>query len=142
MGSGSSSGDTDIQYIKPSELFPKKPAWVEGGSANSTPPFPLLPGEDIAYEVWSYLYITRQRQKKPSSLISYMQGRTVEGTLYISNYRLYLSKTALTEAAAIPSALSSSSLRDINVPLGLIESIECKDIFYINIYCKDARSFR
>lgn len=66
----------------------------------------------------------------------------MEGTLYVSNYRLYLSKTAPTETAAIPPALSSSSVRDINVPLGLIESIECKDIFYINLYCKDARSFR
>lgn len=54
MGSGS-SGETDIQYIKPSELFPKKLAWVEGGSANTTPPFPLLPGEDIVYEVCEYL---------------------------------------------------------------------------------------
>ncbi|XP_046642401.1 myotubularin-related protein 3-like isoform X3 [Daphnia pulicaria] len=120
VGSGS-SGDTDIQYIKPSELFPKKLAWVEGGSANTIPPpFPLLPGEDIIYE-----------------------GRAVEGTLYISNYRLYLSKKVPTEAFAIPPALSpQSSVRDVNVPLGLIESIECKDIFYINLYCKDARSFR
>jgi myotubularin-related protein 3/4 len=72
-----------------------------------------------------------------------MQGRAVEGTLYISNYRLYLSKKVPTEAFAIPPALSpQSSVRDVNVPLGLIESIECKDIFYINLYCKDARSFR
>lgn len=56
VGSGS-SGDTDIQYIKPSELFPKKPAWVEGGSGTSTPPFPLLPGEDIAYEVLSFNFL-------------------------------------------------------------------------------------
>ncbi|XP_032789509.1 myotubularin-related protein 3 isoform X2 [Daphnia magna] len=119
VGSGS-SGDTDIQYIKPSELFPKKLAWVEGGSAHSTPPFPLLPGEDIVYE-----------------------GRAVEGTLYISSYRLYLSKTVSTEAFAIPPALCpQSNVKDINVPLGLIESFECKDIFYINLYCKDARSFR
>lgn len=59
MGSGS-SGETDIQVIKPSELFPKKPAWVEGGSANTTPPFPLLPGEDIAYEVIRISYITEK----------------------------------------------------------------------------------
>lgn len=66
----------------------------------------------------------------------------MEGTLFITNYRLYLSKTVPTETAAIPTALPQSSVRDINVPLGLIESIECKDIFYINLYCKDARSFR
>lgn len=67
----------------------------------------------------------------------------MEGTLYISSYRLYLSKTISTEAFAIPPALcTQSNVRDINVPLGLIESFECKDIFYINLYCKDARSFR
>lgn len=67
----------------------------------------------------------------------------MEGTLYISSYRLYLSKTVSTEAFAIPPALCpQSNVKDINVPLGLIESFECKDIFYINLYCKDARSFR
>lgn len=53
-----SSGETDIHYIKASELFPKKIPWVEGGLANSTdPPFPLLPGEDILYEVTLFKYI-------------------------------------------------------------------------------------
>lgn len=41
-----------MQYIKASELFPKKIPWIEGGLASSSdPPFPLLPGEDILYEV-------------------------------------------------------------------------------------------
>lgn len=30
----------------------------------------------------------------------------------------------------------------VNVPLGLIESIEARDIFYLHIYCKDAHTFR
>lgn len=53
FSASSSSGDTDIHYIKASEIFPKRdPYWIEGGPANSTvPPFPLLPGEDILYEV-------------------------------------------------------------------------------------------
>ena len=47
-----SSGDTDIQYIKASELFPKKPPWIEGDvSCVTTPPFPQMPGEYITYEV-------------------------------------------------------------------------------------------
>jgi hypothetical protein len=65
VGSGS-SGDTDIQYIKPSELFPKKITWVEGGSANTTPPpFPLLPGEDIIYEVMFLICQTNKCIIKP-----------------------------------------------------------------------------
>jgi hypothetical protein len=52
--SSASSGDTDIQYIKASELFPKKSPWIEGDpstTTSSTPPFPFLPGEGILYEV-------------------------------------------------------------------------------------------
>ena len=30
----------------------------------------------------------------------------------------------------------------VNVPLGLIDTIECRDIFYLLIYCKDAHSIR
>jgi len=46
-----SSGDTDIQYIKASELFPKKSPWVEDSADISIPPFPVLPGEGIVFEV-------------------------------------------------------------------------------------------
>ena len=57
VGSGSSNGDTDMQYIKASELFPKKAPWVEDGHAGAgvpvPPPFPLLPGEGVIYEVSS-----------------------------------------------------------------------------------------
>lgn len=52
-----SSGDTDIQYIKASELFPKRSPWIEGDSSSvTTPPFPQLPGEFITYEVGFQLY--------------------------------------------------------------------------------------
>lgn len=30
----------------------------------------------------------------------------------------------------------------INIPLGLVESAEQRDLFYLHIYCKDARSYR
>lgn len=114
-----------MQYIKASELFPKKAPWVEDGHAGAgvpvPPPFPLLPGEGVIYE-----------------------GRTVEGSLYISNYRLYLFKTPVSDSGSPASAASAGAqfTKDINVPLGLIDYIECKDIFYLNLYCKDARSFR
>ncbi|KAG8233522.1 hypothetical protein J437_LFUL013646, partial [Ladona fulva] len=63
-------------------------------------------------------------------------GRTVDdtgggeasggGILALSNYRLHL------------------SLRDghFSIPLGLIDQVEVRDIFYLHIACKDARSFR
>ncbi len=72
------------------------------------------------------------------------KGRTVEGSLYISNYRLYLFKTPVSDSGSPASAASAGAqfTKDINVPLGLIDYIECKDIFYLNLYCKDARSFR
>jgi myotubularin-related protein 3/4 len=67
----------------------------------------------------------------------------VEGVLYISNYRLYLHRTSSSvDIASISHSSSNNSVRDINVPLGLIESVECKDIFYLNLFCKDGRSFR
>ena len=139
VGSGS-SGETDIQYIKASELFPKRPIWVEDSCPATTPPFPLLLGESVSFE-----------------------GRTVEGTLFISNYRLYLLKSSNDRSggvgggggggggggdsssatgAPIVKASETTYAKDINVPLGLIETIECKDIFYLNVCCKDARSFR
>lgn len=53
-------------------------------------------------------------------------GHASEGVLALSNYRLYL------------------QLKDTfyNIPLGLIELLEVRDIFFLHIGCKDARSLR
>ncbi|XP_015591953.1 myotubularin-related protein 3 isoform X2 [Cephus cinctus] len=51
-------------------------------------------------------------------------GCTSDGVLALSNYRLYLQ---LSQAC-------------YNIPLGLIEQLEVKEIFYLHIGCKDARS--
>ncbi|XP_036149000.1 myotubularin-related protein 3 isoform X3 [Monomorium pharaonis] len=51
-------------------------------------------------------------------------GRTTDGVLALSNYRFYLQ-------------LSQTCY---NIPLGLIEQLEVKEIFYLHIGCKDARS--
>lgn len=53
-------------------------------------------------------------------------GHTADGILALSNYRLYL------------------QLKDTyyNIPLGIIETVEVRDIFHIYIGCKDARSLR
>ncbi|XP_060076299.1 myotubularin-related protein 3-like [Ylistrum balloti] len=49
-------------------------------------------------------------------------GHIDEGVIALSNFRLLI------------------RFKDsfINVPLGLVESVECRDIFYLYVYCKDA----
>nr|CAD7261707.1 unnamed protein product [Timema shepardi] len=53
-------------------------------------------------------------------------GRDVDVVIALSNYRFYL------------------QLKDTyyNIPLGLIDFLEVKDIFFLHIFCKDAQSFR
>ena len=55
-------------------------------------------------------------------------GRVAEGRLYLTNYRLYLQ------------ADTAHGL--LNLPLGLLETAECRDIIYLHVQCKDARAFR
>ena len=54
-------------------------------------------------------------------------GRTSDGIIALSSFRLFI---------------RSSNNLIINVPLAHIDSIECRDIFFLFIYCKDAKSYR
>lgn len=54
-------------------------------------------------------------------------GRTADGVVALSTYRLFV------HCRRAPF---------LNVPLGLIEMVECRDIFHLYVYCKDAHSFR
>ncbi|XP_033221673.1 myotubularin-related protein 3 [Belonocnema kinseyi] len=51
-------------------------------------------------------------------------GRTSDGLLSLSNYRLYLQAGKACN----------------NIPVGVIETVEVKEMFYLHIGCKDARS--
>lgn len=53
-------------------------------------------------------------------------GETRGGIISLSNYRLY---------ASCPPGF-------LNIPLGLIDLLEQRDLFFIHIHCKDARSYR
>jgi len=53
-------------------------------------------------------------------------GETRGGVISLSNYRLY---------ASCPPGF-------LNIPLGLIDLLEQRDLFFIHIYCKDGRSYR
>ena len=61
----------------------------------------------------------------PGESIEYL-GRTADGVIALSNFRLFI-KLRYTL---------------INIPLALIDTIECRDIFFLYVYCKDARSHR
>lgn len=91
-----------ICHLHASELFPKH-THFECEDQTLTVPFTLLSGEFIV-----------------------ALGRTSDGVLALSNYRLYLQ---LNQAC-------------YNIPLGLIEQLEVKEIFFLHIGCKDARSLR
>ena len=88
-----------------------------------------------SYHCWAYytedngMHIGCIRQvpypELPGEFVEYL-GRTTDGVIALSNYRLFV-------------RFKESF---VNQPLGLIESVEYRDIFYIYVCCKDAHSFR
>lgn len=92
-----------ICHIRASELFPKRP--LEREDKHLQIPFKTICGEAVEY-----------------------LGRTANGVLALSNYRIY------------------QQLEDTyhNIPLGLVETIiiDTRDNTELHIGCKDARSFR
>ncbi|KAK0167358.1 hypothetical protein PV327_004765 [Microctonus hyperodae] len=89
-----------ICHLGASELFPKH-THFESDDPSLSIPFKPLSGEFVV-----------------------ALGRTADGILALSNYRLYLQ---LSQAC-------------YNIPLGVIEQLEVKEIFFLHIGCKDARS--
>ena len=61
----------------------------------------------------------------PGESVEYL-GKTADGVIALSNFRL----------------LAKHGTVVMNIPLALIDTIECRDIFFLYVYCKDARSFR
>jgi len=55
-------------------------------------------------------------------------GETSDGIISLSNYRLYVS--------------NPPGPGFLNIPLGLIETLEQRDLFFVQIYCKDGRCYR
>lgn len=53
-------------------------------------------------------------------------GRSTQGVVALSSYRFFL----------------AGPEQQLNLPLGLLEAVECRDIFFLHLVCKDARSFR
>ncbi|XP_044260545.1 myotubularin-related protein 3 isoform X1 [Tribolium madens] len=87
-----------ICHVQPIQMYPLPPL-----EPSVSLPFKLLAGEAIFHH-----------------------GKTVDGLIVLTNYRLYLQ-------------LGDSHH---HLPLGLIESVEHRELFYLHIGCKDARTYR
>ncbi|XP_019754640.2 myotubularin-related protein 3 isoform X2 [Dendroctonus ponderosae] len=53
-------------------------------------------------------------------------GTSVDGLIFATNYRLYL----------------QNGENQYHIPLGMIEIIEIRELFYLQLYCKDARTYK
>lgn len=115
--SGSLSTVTQsICHVRASELYPKRDLETDEGPPTLEPPsVPFVP---LAGEFVEFL------------------GRGANNTvLALSNYRFYLQ-------VSDKKSKQKKGFQDSNIPLGLIELVEIKDLFYILISCKDARTCR
>ncbi|EDV99889.1 GH12561 [Drosophila grimshawi] len=92
-----------ICFIRAAESYPK--SQMEKEDSQLIVPFKELAGESIKY-----------------------LGRTDDGVLALSNYRIFLSK--------------KSTAFETYVPLGLIETVQVRDLFQLVVNCKDASTVR
>ncbi|XP_076057097.1 phosphatidylinositol-3,5-bisphosphate 3-phosphatase MTMR3 isoform X2 [Oratosquilla oratoria] len=100
--SGGGGGDTSMyQVLHAQDSYPKLICKYDEPSLSI--PFTELPGEYAAYV-----------------------GRTSDGLIALSNYRLLLQQRDATHY----------------IPLGVIEFIECREIFFLYILCKDTKSYK
>lgn len=90
--------ENSLEHVLVSEVYPLKQLVMD--QAGLVVPFTPLCGECVEY-----------------------LGRTSDGAIALSNYRLFIESF-------------------VNIPIGLIESVEYRDIFYLHIYSKDARTVR
>ncbi|XP_050442750.1 myotubularin-related protein 3 [Adelges cooleyi] len=115
--SGSTSTVTQSMcHVRASELYPKRDLETDEGPPTLEPPsvpFTPLAGESVEY-----------------------LGRGSNNTvLALSNYRFY-------QQVSNERLKHRRGIQDSNIPLGLIEIVEIKDLFYMIVSCKDARTCR
>ncbi|XP_046803340.1 myotubularin-related protein 3 isoform X2 [Lucilia cuprina] len=103
MEASDGSPPPSLCMIRAAELFPKPQ--MEKEDLQLKVPFQELAGESVKY-----------------------LGRTDDGVLALSNYRIFLQK--------------SSTNVETSIPLGLIESAQCRDLFHLIICCKDASTVK
>ncbi|XP_014642487.1 PREDICTED: myotubularin-related protein 3 isoform X3 [Ceratotherium simum simum] len=101
-----------LECIQANQIFPRKQLIRE--DENLQVPFLELHGESTEYV-----------------------GRAEDAIIALSNYRLHIKfKESLVNTS------SQSTASEIPVPLQLIESVECRDIFQLHLTCKDCKVIR
>lgn len=119
LSDSSGSSSTVIQsmcHVRASELYPKRDLETDEGPPTLEPP--TVPFVPLAGESVEYL------------------GRGSNNTvLALSNYRFYLK-------VSDDGSKRRRGFQDSNIPLGLIEMVEIKDLFYLIVSCKDSRTCR
>uniref|UniRef100_A0A1I8Q6D3 Lateral signaling target protein 2 homolog n=1 Tax=Stomoxys calcitrans TaxID=35570 RepID=A0A1I8Q6D3_STOCA len=103
MEASDGSPPPSLCMVRAAELFPKPQ--MEKEDIELKVPFQELAGESVKY-----------------------LGRTDDGILALSNYRIFLQK--------------SSTNVETSIPLGLIESAQSRDLFHLIICCKDASTVK
>ncbi|XP_055261292.1 myotubularin-related protein 3 isoform X5 [Moschus berezovskii] len=101
-----------LECIQANQIFPRKQLIRE--DENLQVPFLELHGESTEYV-----------------------GRAEDAIIALSNYRLHIKfKESLVNTT------SQSAASEIPIPLQLIESVECRDIFQLHLTCKDCKVIR
>ncbi|XP_075154459.1 uncharacterized protein LOC142228054 isoform X2 [Haematobia irritans] len=103
MEASDGSPPPSLCMVRAAELFPKPQ--MEKEDIGLKVPFQELAGESVKY-----------------------LGRTDDGILALSNYRIFLQK--------------SSTNVETSIPLGIIESAQSRDLFHLIICCKDASTVK
>ncbi|XP_017480642.1 PREDICTED: myotubularin-related protein 4 isoform X2 [Rhagoletis zephyria] len=103
MEGSDGSPPPSLCIVRATEFFPK--SQMEKEDTQLTVPFQELAGESVKY-----------------------LGRTDDGVLALSTYRIFM--------------LKNSTNSETSVPLGLIESVHIRDLFQLIINCKDASTVK
>ncbi|XP_045682744.1 myotubularin-related protein 3 isoform X6 [Phyllostomus hastatus] len=101
-----------LECIQANQIFPRKQLIRE--DENLQVPFLELHGESTEYV-----------------------GRAEDAIIALSNYRLHIKFKE-----SLVNTVSQSPASEITVPLQLIESVECRDIFQLHLTCKDCKVIR
>lgn len=109
--------------IRAAELYPKDPIEKEDAQLN----IPYQERKCLTQNDLDVLYLNISIFLVAGEAVKYL-GRTDDGVLALSNYRIFL--------------LKKSTNEEISIPLGLIESMQSRDLFHLIIYCKDASTVK
>uniref|UniRef100_A0A8C2BIF3 Myotubularin related protein 3 n=1 Tax=Cyprinus carpio TaxID=7962 RepID=A0A8C2BIF3_CYPCA len=109
-------GQQSLECIQANQIFPRKPPVLDDDDLQV--PFPELHGEFTTFV-----------------------GRAEDAIIAMSSYRLHIKfKESVVNVSVSQSFLSETGLWF--VPLQLIESVECRDMFQMHITCKDCKVIR